>query len=140
MSAAREKEHGEANNDQAWKTGGSKPDAGAAPLLQPVDEPREMNESNISPPSGYDIDQLNHHIGLQEFGRGLQIAANAVFSNTGNRRSRYTKVGKTPLDPTSDSGLLMSALNSKCEIGNEIILNHITHSPIGFGDPAVLGG
>ncbi|PMD32388.1 hypothetical protein L207DRAFT_500093 [Hyaloscypha variabilis F] len=74
-----------------------------------------MNESNVSPPSGYDIDQLNHHIGLQEFGRGLQIAANAVFSNTGNRRSRYTKVSAILLswadeDPNLPVSLEIEAL------------------------------
>ncbi|KAE9364287.1 hypothetical protein N431DRAFT_421152 [Stipitochalara longipes BDJ] len=108
MPAVREKEHCEASSDKVWEMagsqdtmdidsdereiGGSRLDARAAPSLQPADESPEVTESNILPPSGYDIDQLNYHIGLQEFGRGLQLAANAVFSNTGDRRSRYTKV------------------------------------------------
>jgi hypothetical protein len=115
MSAAREEEHCEGSNDKAWEIGGSqdamdidsdereigesKTDVRAAPSVQLVDESPKTPKSNIMPPSGYDIDQLNYHIGLQEFGRGLQLAANAVFSGTGNRRSRYTKVGRTSLYP-----------------------------------------
>lgn len=42
------------------------------------------------PLSGYDLDRLNYHIDLQDFGTHVQKAANAVFSS--DRRSRYTKV------------------------------------------------
>jgi hypothetical protein len=100
MSTAREEQHCEGSNDKAWEIDGCKMDARAAPSIQSVDESSETPESYVLPPSGYDIDQLNQHIGLQDFGRGLQLAANAVFSGTGDRRSRYTKVGKASLYPT----------------------------------------
>jgi len=96
MSAARENERCEGSNDKAWETGGRKTDA---PSVQPVHESPEAPQSDVLPPSGYDLDQLNYHIGLQEFGRDLQLAANAVFSGTGDRRSRYTKVGELSLYP-----------------------------------------
>jgi hypothetical protein len=51
---------------------------------------REATPLDSPPPSGYELDQLNYHIGLQDFGRGLQNAADAVFSS--DRRSRYTQV------------------------------------------------
>lgn len=41
-------------------------------------------------PTIQELDRLNRHIGLQEFGAELQKAANIVF--TGNHESRYTKV------------------------------------------------
>ncbi|KAH7378069.1 hypothetical protein BKA64DRAFT_687860 [Cadophora sp. MPI-SDFR-AT-0126] len=42
------------------------------------------------PPSAYELDQMNYHIHLQEFGAGLQKAANAIFP--GEQKSRYKKV------------------------------------------------
>lgn len=41
-------------------------------------------------PTSHELDRLNHHIGLQDFGSKLQQAANAVF--TGDQKSRYSKV------------------------------------------------
>lgn len=42
------------------------------------------------PLSAYDLDRLNYHIDLQDFGSHVQKAADAVFSS--DRRSRYTNV------------------------------------------------
>jgi hypothetical protein len=47
-------------------------------------------QSQCTPLSGYDLDRLNYHVDLESFGKGLQNAANAVFSS--ERRSRYTQV------------------------------------------------
>lgn len=58
--------------------------------LPQVDDEDETSPSSCPPPSGYELDRLNYHIDLQDFGRGLQDAANAVFST--DRRSRYTQV------------------------------------------------
>lgn len=57
--------------------------------------PRINNEwdtaSKDCPPStGYELDRLNYHIELQNFGKGLQDAANTAFSS--DRRSRYTDI------------------------------------------------
>jgi hypothetical protein len=41
-----------------------------------------------TPPTAHDIDRLQHHIDLQDFGKNLQNAANAAFS--GGKGSRYT--------------------------------------------------
>jgi len=65
------------------------------------------------PLSAYDLDRLNYHINLQEFGRGLQTAANAVFSS--DRRSKYTRVSAILLswedeDPRLPVSLEISAL------------------------------
>ena len=49
-----------------------------------------LARKSYPPPSGYDLDRLNYHISLQDFGSGLQKAANAVFSS--DRNSRYTNV------------------------------------------------
>ncbi len=59
-----------------------------------LDDVPEIPLSKMSPPSFYDIDQLNYHIDLQEFGKSLQVAIDAVFSDTGRRSSRYTQVCK----------------------------------------------
>jgi hypothetical protein len=45
---------------------------------------------NRPPPSGYDLDRLNYHMRLKDFGAELQKAANAVFP--GGQHSRYEKV------------------------------------------------
>jgi hypothetical protein len=50
----------------------------------------DSSSDSCPPLSGYELDRLNHHITLQDFGKGLQKAANAVFSS--DRRSRYNKV------------------------------------------------
>jgi hypothetical protein len=50
----------------------------------------DASPSSYPPPPGHELDRLNYHIDLQDFGRGLQDAANAVF--TTDRRSRYTQV------------------------------------------------
>ncbi len=42
------------------------------------------------PPSGPEIDRLQYHIGLRNFGIELQKAATAIFP--GEQKSRYTKV------------------------------------------------
>ena len=42
------------------------------------------------PPTAHDLDRLRYHIDLQDFGKGVQEAASAVFST--DRRSRYTQV------------------------------------------------
>jgi hypothetical protein len=55
-----------------------------------IESERETTPGNRPPPSGYALDRLNYHIDLQDFGRGLQNAANAAFSD--DRRSRYTQV------------------------------------------------
>ncbi|KAH7364583.1 hypothetical protein BKA65DRAFT_491666 [Rhexocercosporidium sp. MPI-PUGE-AT-0058] len=58
-------------------------------------EPYQSAEGSLAsypPPSGYSIDRLNHHIDLEDFGKSLQEAANAVFAGAGNRRSRYSNV------------------------------------------------
>jgi hypothetical protein len=50
----------------------------------------DTSTNQNSPPSGYDLDRLNYHFQLQDFGVKLQKAANAVFP--GGQNSRYTKV------------------------------------------------
>lgn len=42
------------------------------------------------PPTSHDLDQLHHHISLQQLGDRLQKAANAAFPN--DKRMRYTSV------------------------------------------------
>jgi len=65
---------------------------GAEPLSQYIGLPQDKTVCSFpSPPlSGYDLDRLNYHIDLQDFGTNLQQATNAVFSS--DRRSKYTKV------------------------------------------------
>jgi hypothetical protein len=46
--------------------------------------------SDTAPPTFDDIDRWQYHIGLQEFGEGLEAAARAVFPNY--TKSRYTNV------------------------------------------------
>jgi hypothetical protein len=55
-----------------------------------VDEDSLSSPAQCPPLSGYDLDRLNYHVDLESFGKGLQNAANAVFSS--ERRSRYTQV------------------------------------------------
>jgi hypothetical protein len=55
-----------------------------------VDEDSLSSPAQCPPLSGYDLDRLNYHVDLEDFGKGLQNAANAVFSS--DRRSRYTQV------------------------------------------------
>jgi hypothetical protein len=55
-----------------------------------VDEDSLPSPAQGPPLSGYDLDRLNYHVNLEEFGRSLQQAANAVFSS--DRRSKYTQV------------------------------------------------
>jgi hypothetical protein len=55
-----------------------------------VDVEGDVSHIRYLPLSGYELDRLNYHIDLQDFGRGLQDAANAVFAT--DRRSRYTQV------------------------------------------------
>lgn len=51
----------------------------------------ETVRSVAAPPlSGYDLDRLNYHVDLQDFGASLQKATNAVFSS--DRRSKYNQV------------------------------------------------
>ncbi|KAF8854102.1 hypothetical protein BDZ45DRAFT_597553 [Acephala macrosclerotiorum] len=90
-------------------------DARAYTPVQHLDESLEIPKSNFSPPSFYDIDQLNYHIDLQEFGKGLQVAVNAVFSGTGHRRFRYSRVSAILLswedeDPSLPVSLEIAAL------------------------------
>ncbi|KAE8443543.1 hypothetical protein EG329_001783 [Mollisiaceae sp. DMI_Dod_QoI] len=68
-----------------------------------LDDVPEIPLSKMSPPSFYDIDQLNYHTDLQEFGKSLQVAIDAVFSDTGRRSSRYTQ-----LTPLKISAILLS--------------------------------
>ena len=74
-----------------------------------------LNQDSHPPPSGYDLDRLSYHIDLQNFGKGLQDAANAVFSS--ECRSRYTQVSVILLsweheDPRLPVSLEISALKS----------------------------
>lgn len=55
-----------------------------------VDEDSLSSPAQCPPLSGYDLDRLNYHVDLENFGKGLQNAAHAVFSS--ERRSRYTQV------------------------------------------------
>jgi hypothetical protein len=76
--------------------------------------------SSSPPPSFHDIDRWRAHIGLREFGEGLQAAAKAVFPN--EQRSRYTKVFCLMLywedeDPNLPVSLEVSRL---CEVFGEI--------------------
>jgi len=79
------------------EAGGYKKQRSRSPSPSPItNDSAQFNDQfpaspeKAPPPSGYDLDRLNYHIDLQEFGRGLQNAANAVFSN--DRRSKYTQV------------------------------------------------
>ncbi|TVY45494.1 hypothetical protein LSUB1_G000873 [Lachnellula subtilissima] len=68
---------------------------GPAPGIDPStghDSSAEKQCRSVSRPplSGYDLDRLNYHVGLRDFGTSLQKAANAVFAS--DRRSRYTRV------------------------------------------------
>jgi hypothetical protein len=68
------------------------------PRPQPVSSSEEqltqldldISTSQNRPPSGYDLDRLNYHVRLQDFGVELQKAANAVFP--GVQSSRYKQV------------------------------------------------
>lgn len=54
----------------------------------PSEDGSQLTHPDVTPPpSGYDLDRLRYHIDLQDFGKSLQNAANAVFSN--DRRSKY---------------------------------------------------
>ncbi|KAG4439096.1 hypothetical protein IFR05_005438 [Cadophora sp. M221] len=55
-----------------------------------ADAPPPAARVPLPPPSAHDLDQMNYHIGLQEFGTQLQHAANAIFP--GDQISRYTQV------------------------------------------------
>jgi hypothetical protein len=65
---------------------------GSEHLSEYIGLPQDQTIRSVSRPplSGYDLDRLNYHIDLQDFGTDLQKAADAVFSS--DRRSRYTKV------------------------------------------------
>jgi hypothetical protein len=78
-----------------------------------VDEDSLPSPAQSPPLSGYDLDRLNYHVGLEDFGNGLQNAANAVFSS--DRRSRYTQVSALLLswedeDPQLPVSLEINAL------------------------------
>jgi hypothetical protein len=57
-----------------------------------IELPHEETIRSVPRPplTGYDLDRLNYHVDLRDFGTSLQKAANAVFSS--DRRSRYTQV------------------------------------------------
>ncbi|KAK0106231.1 hypothetical protein ONS96_003873 [Cadophora gregata f. sp. sojae] len=57
---------------------------------QPYSPPSSIEEQFRPPPTSRDIDHLQYHISLQEFGRQVQDAANAAFPN--DQRSRYSNV------------------------------------------------
>lgn len=88
----RQKRPREGSIEEFQHVPGSKtePNYGTSPT-EPC-QPAEQALKCYPPLSGYDIDRLNHHIDLEEFGKSLQEAANAVFSEAGNRRSRYSNV------------------------------------------------
>lgn len=69
--------------------------------------------SKSMPISGYDLDQHNYHVHLQDFGASLQRAANAIFPN--HQKSRYSKVDVILLswedeDPRLPVSIEMNAL------------------------------
>jgi hypothetical protein len=83
--------------------------------VRPNEPKFPLSQGSHPPPSGYDLDRLSYHIDLQNFGKGLQDAANAVFSS--DRRSRYTQVSVILLswedeDPQLPVSLEISALKS----------------------------
>lgn len=56
----------------------------------PPKENGGSKQISYPPPTGHEIDRLQYHIGLQDFGAGLQKAANAIFPR--QQASRYDKV------------------------------------------------
>jgi hypothetical protein len=89
-----------------------KSESGVADIAN-VDEDSASSPAQCPPLSFYDLDRLNHHVGLEDFGKGLQNAANAVFSS--DRRSRYTQVSALLLswedeDPQLPVSLEINAL------------------------------
>jgi hypothetical protein len=72
----------------------------------------ETIRSVLRPPlSGYDLDRLNYHLDLQDFGTNLQRAANAVFAS--DRRSKYTKVSSLLLSWEDEDPQLPVSLEIK---------------------------
>jgi hypothetical protein len=110
MSALREHGTWEGMGDEATH---NEMDERAGTPVQHLDESPGMPQSNVSPPSFYDIDRLSHRIDLQEFGKDLQVAVNAVFSGTGHRRSRYSQVCRVFLCPLTTSRLVYQFLDSE---------------------------
>ncbi|KAH6709639.1 hypothetical protein BKA61DRAFT_678523 [Leptodontidium sp. MPI-SDFR-AT-0119] len=111
----RQKRPREGSIEEFQHVPGSKtePNYGTSPT-EPC-QPAEQALKCYPPLSGYDIDRLNHHIDLEEFGKSLQEAANAVFSEAGNRRSRYSNVSVILLswedeDPNLPVSLEIAAL------------------------------
>jgi hypothetical protein len=89
-----------------------KPEPGVADTAC-VDEDSPSSPAQCPPLSGYDLDRLNYHVDLEDFGKGLQNAANAVFSS--DQRSRYTQVSALLLswedeDPQLPVSLEINAL------------------------------
>ena len=87
---------------------GSRPADEVPPQLENYPTP-----GSRPPPSGYELDKLRYHIDLQDFGKGLQNAANAVFSS--DRRSKYNQTSVLMLswvdeDPDLPVSLEISAL------------------------------
>jgi hypothetical protein len=63
----------------------------AASVSSGASQPDDVfSPSTRAPPSAYDLDRLNYHITLQDFGSELQKASNAILP--GDQLSRYEKV------------------------------------------------
>jgi hypothetical protein len=82
------------------------------------DEYPPITEPIRPPPRGYEIDEHNRHISLENFGKRVQQAANAVFPN--DTGSRYTDVFALLLswedeDPRLPVSLEIDQLNSVLE-------------------------
>ena len=58
--------------------------------LEGTEHSTSFEEQFQPPPTSRDLDQLQHHISLQQFGERLQKAANAAFPN--DKRMPYTSV------------------------------------------------
>jgi hypothetical protein len=91
------------------------------------DAPGDRTSTGIPesiPPTPDDISRWQDHIGLQEFGEGLQAAAKAVFPNSS--KSRYSKVSVLMLswqdeDPNLPVSIEIDHLNGvfRCIYGFE---------------------
>jgi hypothetical protein len=78
-----------------------------------VSEPNSISSTSTSPPpSPLDIDRWNRHIGLKEFGEGLQAAASALFPN--ETKSRYTKTTVLMLSWEDEDPNLPVSLEISC--------------------------